>query len=81
MEDGGDLEYMGFNDQGIVLLKLKGSCRTCDSSAITLKNGIENMLMHYLPEVKGVQQVLDEADEISIREFEKLENTLKSHEK
>ena len=44
MEDGGDLEYCGFVN-GIVKLKLKGSCRTCDSSTITLKNGIENMLM------------------------------------
>ena len=76
MEDGGDLEYMGFKD-GIVSLKLKGSCRTCDSSAITLKHGIENMLMHYLPEVQGVAQVLDEVEEISLKEFEKFENKKK----
>ena len=43
-EDGGDVEYMGFDD-GVVKLKLKGSCRTCDSSVVTLKHGIENMLM------------------------------------
>lgn len=43
-EDGGDIEYCGF-DEGIVKLKLKGACRSCDSSTITLKNGIENMLM------------------------------------
>lgn len=75
MEDGGDLEYMGFKD-GIVSLKLKGSCRTCDSSAITLKHGIENMLMHYVPEVKEVLQVLDEIDEISQKEFDKLEKKI-----
>jgi NFU1 iron-sulfur cluster scaffold homolog, mitochondrial len=46
-EDGGDIEYRGFND-GMVLLKLRGACRTCDSSTVTLKNGIENMLMHYV---------------------------------
>lgn len=40
MEDGGDIEYRGFND-GEVLLKLRGACRTCDSSVVTLKNGIE----------------------------------------
>jgi len=40
MEDGGDIEYRGFND-GQVLLKLRGACRTCDSSVVTLKNGIE----------------------------------------
>lgn len=44
MEDGGDLEFCGF-ENGTVKLKLKGACRTCDSSTITLKNGIENMLM------------------------------------
>ena len=57
MEDGGDIEYRGFTDDGVVQLKLKGSCRGCDSSAVTLKSGIERMLMHYIPEVKGVEQV------------------------
>jgi Fe-S cluster biogenesis protein NfuA len=46
-EDGGDIEYRGFED-GMVLLKLRGACRTCDSSTVTLKNGIESMLMHYV---------------------------------
>ena len=57
MEDGGDIEYRGFDEDGIVRVKLKGSCRGCDSSTVTLKNGIERMLMHYIPEVKGVEQV------------------------
>ena len=57
MEDGGDIEYRGFTDEGVVELKLKGSCRGCSSSAVTLKSGIERMLMHYIPEVKGVEQV------------------------
>ncbi len=57
MEDGGDIEYRGFTDEGIVEVKLKGSCRGCDSSTVTLKSGIERMLMHYIPEVKGVEQV------------------------
>lgn len=49
-EDGGDIEYRGFQeDDGRVLLSLKGSCRGCDSSTVTLKNGIERMLMHYIP--------------------------------
>jgi Fe-S cluster biogenesis protein NfuA len=43
-EDGGDIEFRGFED-GQVLLKLRGACRTCDSSTVTLKNGIESMLM------------------------------------
>ncbi|KAG5969938.1 hypothetical protein E4U55_001915, partial [Claviceps digitariae] len=45
-EDGGDIEFRGFED-GFVKLKLRGACRTCDSSTVTLKNGIEGMLMHY----------------------------------
>lgn len=46
-EDGGDIEFRGF-ENGIVNLKLRGACRTCDSSTVTLKNGIESMLMHYV---------------------------------
>lgn len=46
-EDGGDIEFRGFHD-GMVMLKLRGACRTCDSSTVTLKNGIESMLMHYV---------------------------------
>jgi Fe-S cluster biogenesis protein NfuA len=46
-EDGGDIEYKGF-ENGYVMLKLRGACRTCDSSTVTLKNGIEGMLMHYV---------------------------------
>jgi len=48
-EDGGDIEFRGF-ENGQVLLKLRGACRTCDSSTVTLKNGIESMLMHYVSE-------------------------------
>lgn len=46
-EDGGDIEFRGF-ENGVVKLKLRGACRTCDSSTVTLKNGIESMLMHYV---------------------------------
>lgn len=46
-EDGGDIEFRGFED-GKVLLKLRGACRTCDSSTVTLRNGIETMLKHYV---------------------------------
>jgi len=75
MEDGGDIEYRGFEDE-IVKVKLKGSCRGCDSSTVTLKTGIERMLMHYIPEVKGVEQVLDQEEEIALNEFGKLEQRL-----
>jgi len=75
MEDGGDIEYRGF-ENGEVLLKLRGACRTCDSSVVTLKNGIEAMMMHYLPEVQSVRQVMDDEEEIALKEFEKLEAKL-----
>lgn len=47
-EDGGDIDFRGFDDEGYVHLRLRGACRTCDSSTVTLKNGIEGMLMHYV---------------------------------
>lgn len=56
--DGGDIIFHSFED-GIVKLQLKGSCSGCPSSSITLKNGIENMLKHYVPEVLSVEQVED----------------------
>jgi NFU1 iron-sulfur cluster scaffold homolog, mitochondrial len=76
-EDGGDIEFRGFHD-GQVLLKLRGACRTCDSSTVTLKNGIESMLMHYIEEVKGVQQVMDQEEEIAMKEFAKFEEKLRA---
>lgn len=75
-EDGGDIEFRGFHD-GQVLLKLRGACRTCDSSTVTLKNGIESMLMHYIEEVKGVQQVMDQEEEVAMQEFAKFEEKLR----
>jgi Fe-S cluster biogenesis protein NfuA len=54
--DGGDIVYQGFED-GIVYLQLRGACSGCPSSSVTLKNGIESMLQHFVPEVKGVEAV------------------------
>ncbi|XP_077224870.1 nifU-like protein 4, mitochondrial [Tasmannia lanceolata] len=63
-DDGGDIEYQGFDPEtGIVKLRLQGACSGCPSSSVTLKSGIENMLMHYVSEVKGVEQYLDDEDE------------------
>ena len=76
-EDGGDIEFRGFHE-GQVLLKLRGACRTCDSSTVTLKNGIESMLMHYIEEVKGVQQVMDQEEEVAMKEFAKFEEKLRA---
>ncbi len=55
-QDGGDIVFRGFED-GIVQLELHGSCSGCPSSTMTLKNGIENMLKHYVPEVIAVEAV------------------------
>ncbi|KAI1281782.1 scaffold protein Nfu/NifU N terminal-domain-containing protein [Xylaria sp. FL0933] len=75
-EDGGDIEFRGF-ENGYVMLKLRGACRTCDSSTVTLQNGIEGMLMHYIEEVKGVKQVMDQEEEIAMKEFAKFEEKLR----
>ena len=63
-EDGGDIRYVGFEEgTGIVTVALAGSCVGCPSSSVTLKNGVENMLMHYIPEVKSVVSMEEEDDE------------------
>ena len=54
--DGGDIVYQSFED-GIVYLHMQGACAGCPSSTATLKMGIENMLKHYVPEVKEVRPV------------------------
>lgn len=75
-EDGGDILYMGFDD-GVVKLKMQGSCTSCPSSVVTLKNGVQNMLSFYIPEVVAVEQVFDKSDEASDEAFAKLEEKLK----
>lgn len=56
--DGGDIIFRGYDGKtGIVSLYMRGSCAGCPSSVITLKNGIENMLRHYIPEVSAVEAV------------------------
>ena len=56
-EDGGDIVYMGFED-GVVRLKMQGSCTSCPSSVVTLKNGVQNMLQFYVPEVRPSKTAL-----------------------
>ena len=51
--DGGDIKFIEFKD-GIVKVQLQGSCSGCPSSTMTLKQGVQNLLCHYLPEVKQV---------------------------
>lgn len=52
--DGGDIIYRGFRE-GVVFLKMQGACSGCPSSTATLKNGIESLLKHYVPEVTEVR--------------------------
>jgi len=80
LDDGGDIVFKGF-ENGIVKVKLMGSCSSCPSSVVTLKRGVENMLQFYVPEVQGVLEVEDEIDDISKKEFDKLQKTLEEKEK
>ena len=54
-QDGGDINFVKYNE-GIVFLELKGSCAGCPSATLTLKNGVENILKHHIPEIKRVEQ-------------------------
>ncbi|VEU23369.1 DEKNAAC104759 [Brettanomyces naardenensis] len=78
-DDGGDIHFRSFDEStGTVFIKLKGACKSCSLSEDTLKNGIESMLMHYIPEVRTVKSVLDPEEEIALQEFEKMERRLKA---
>ncbi len=57
--DGGDIKFLEFKN-GIVKVKLQGSCSGCPSSTITLKQGVQNLLKHYIPDVKQVEAVINE---------------------
>lgn len=54
--DGGDITFRGYKD-GVVYLAMKGSCAGCPSSTATLKHGIQNLLRHFLPDVREVEAV------------------------
>ena len=55
-KDGGDIKFKEFKD-GVVKVQLQGSCSGCPSSTMTLKQGVQNLLCHYIPEVKEVEAV------------------------
>lgn len=82
MDDGGDIQYRGWDPKtGTVYLKLQGACKSCSSSEDTLKHGIEAMLKHYIEEVEDVVQILDPEEQIALAEFEKLEKKLEGSRK
>merc|ERR1712106_894643 len=63
-EDGGDIVFKDFDEEsGVVYLTMQGSCSGCPSSSVTLKSGIENMLMHYIPEVTEVKAAGEEEED------------------
>ena len=51
------------------ILCCQGSCTSCPSSIVTLKNGVQNMLQFYIPEVVAVEQIFDEADEMQVGKY------------
>jgi Fe-S cluster biogenesis protein NfuA len=53
-KDGGDIKFKNF-ENGVVRVQLQGSCSGCPSSKMTLKQGVENLLCHYIPEIKQVE--------------------------
>jgi len=55
-KDGGDIRFKEYNN-GIVKVQLQGSCSGCPSSTLTLKQGVQNLLCHYIPEVKEVEAI------------------------
>ena len=55
-KDGGDIKFREFKN-GVVRVQLQGSCSGCPSSTMTLKQGVQNLLCHYIPEVKEVEAV------------------------
>ncbi|HZQ79541.1 MAG TPA: NifU family protein [Acidimicrobiia bacterium] len=55
--DGGDIEYLGVNDDGVVQVKLSGACDSCSISWLTLKGGVERILKDRVPGVTGVEAV------------------------
>lgn len=70
----------GFDEEtGIVRVQLAGSCAGCPSSSVTLKNGVENMLKHYIPEVRGIKEEEDEGlKKINEDEFSSFESKLRA---
>ncbi|HTN41964.1 MAG TPA: NifU family protein [Asticcacaulis sp.] len=58
-QDGGDIEFDSFDmDSGTLYLHMRGACSGCPSSSATLRQGVESLMKHYVPEVKSIEQVL-----------------------
>lgn len=57
-KDGGDIEFIELTADNIVKVKLQGACGTCPHAKMTLKNGVEQTLKHYLPEIQSVEDIV-----------------------
>lgn len=57
-KDGGDIEFIELTADNVVKVKLQGACGTCPHAKMTLKNGVEQTLKHYLPEIKSVEDIV-----------------------
>lgn len=57
-QDGGDVEFVELTPDNVVKVKLKGACGTCPHAKMTLKNGVEQTLKKYIPEVKSVEDII-----------------------
>lgn len=56
-QDGGDIEYVGLTPDNIVNVRLQGACGSCPYARATLKNGVEQTIKHYLPEIVSVEDI------------------------
>jgi len=79
-EDGGDIQFKAFDEEsGVVYLQMQGSCSGCPSSSVTLKSGVELMLMHYVKEITGVVAVgEDELKSLNLDQFNKVESKVEA---
>jgi len=79
-QDGGDVQFVKF-EEGIVYVRLQGSCTTCPSSMVTLKSGIERMMKHWVPDVMGVVAVDDEIlNRLNAEQFQKVDQQIEKTE-
>ncbi|KAL6067862.1 NifU-like protein 4 mitochondrial [Balamuthia mandrillaris] len=81
-EDGGDIRFHSFDEEsGVVYLEMQGSCSGCPSSSVTLKSGIERMLMHWVSEVTGVVAVEgDELERLNLQQLKKVDEKVEKQQ-
>ena len=58
VQDGGDIEFVELTDDNVVKVRLQGACGTCPHAKMTLKNGVEQTIKHYLPEIDHVEDIV-----------------------